>query len=712
MNDEEKNVLEQAAQLDYPSQDSRQTELDPAEQAQSPALPHGLAPEASEMSDVKSTPEEIEHESGDTPEPERLDDSDNTFQSDDNGSLPPIDMGPVMKPEVPASGSDYTVTIPEPGKLQQAWKEKRLLVTLSGIFLVLAVLALVATIYVYLVIHPFETYDKILPNVYCAGVDLGGMTKEEAQEAVEEALRYPAYSVQLILPDCEYTFHPAQEGITLNGAEVAQAAYDYGRSDPSAYGVYKAFHHAQKTEYRLNAETDLVFRREDIEAEAEQIFSETEIKPTETTAACDMDQHTVTLTMGQPGRRIDPQTITDAVCAAFDDMVFSDITLEYEKVEIDMPATRKVCRQAAREFSVAPTAPVIVPNEETHAIDLTMGIQGWKANGNALYALAKEDVQQERYGQVTLDMTAIEPQEVDITDAYYALACDPVEPYYSGGVVYESTYGYTLDWDAAVAEIVDADYGQQLSIAMTPIAPELTKAEVEAVLFRDQLSSFSTPHTANSNRTHNLSLACEAIDGTVINAGETFSFNNVVGERTASKGYREAIVYVGTESKDEVGGGICQVASTVYDAALYAEMEITSRACHTFFVTYVEGGLDATVYWGSLDFCFRNNTKYPIRVNASVSGGYVRISIDGTKTNDHVVKLSSTCLSTKPYSTVYEYDSSKPKGYEKETTYPYTGYTYEAYQYIYDGSGNLLETNYLGTSTYDKRDRVITVGTG
>ena len=96
---------------------------------------------------------------------------------------------------------------------------------------------------------------------------------------------------------------------------------------------------------------------------------------------------------------------------------------------------------------------------------------------------------------------------------------------------------------------------------MTPIEPKLTADEVRAVLFRDQLSSYSTPHTSNSNRTHNLALACEAINGTVINAGETFSFNDIVGERTASKGYREATVYVGTESKDELGGGICQVSS-------------------------------------------------------------------------------------------------------------------------------------------------------
>ena len=191
---------------------------------------------------------------------------------------------------------------------------------------------------------------------------------------------------------------------------------------------------------------------------------------------------------------------------------------------------------------------------------------------------------------------------------------------------------------------------------MTAVPPEKTADEIRAVLFRDQLSTFSSPHTANSGRTANLKLACSAINGTVINSGETFSFNGVVGERTAAKGYQKATVYVGSDSVEETGGGICQVASTVYDAALYADLEITERAPHTFFVTYVNGGLDATVYWGSQDFCFRNNTDYPIRVDAWVSGGYVNISIYGTKTNDNYVVLDYSKSPTTPYSTVTEYD--------------------------------------------------------
>lgn len=713
---QENEHAEDAAPLNGGSFDGYTPEVLPAKPAETNFPPDEDVPAAVQEPEVLTEPEEP-----DIPEDEEeaLPPSEDDAEEDAPGSeaapLEETEALPTMDTTYPEAES-VPAAAPLPQKpenwFRRTWREHRAAMVVSSVCLALALVFLGGIAYVYFVIHPYESYDKILPNVYCAGVNLGGMTQEEAQAAIEEALRHPSYSLKLTLPDCEYTFQPEQEGVTLNGAQVAKLAYDHGREDPSAYGVYQAYHSAKRTKYRLNAKTDLVYSREDIEALAEQIAKETYIAPTECTASHDEKKHVATLTLGKPGRQVQAETIIEAVDRAFDEMVFDDISLEYEKVEIDMQALRKLTSQCREEYSSKAVDPVITANEEAHTIDLTMGIQGWKLNGNALYALAEEAVEKETYGEVTLELEAIQPTDVDITDAYRELAGDPVEPYYYGGEVLEGQNGYTLDWESAINDILDSDYGEELSIPMTAIPPKHTAQEVQAVLFRDRLSQYSSPHVANSNRTYNLSLACQAINGTVINAGETFSFNEVVGERTAAKGYRAATVYVGTESKEETGGGICQVASTIYDAALYAEMEITSRSEHTFFVTYVPGGLDATVYWGSLDFCFRNNTEYPIRINASVSGGYVNISIDGTKTNDHVVKLSSTQLSSTPYSTVYKNDSSKPSGYQKETVSPYTGYTYEAYQYIYDGNGNLLDTVYLGKSTYQKRDRVITVGTG
>lgn len=634
----------------------------------------------------------------------------------EDASVPQMDavLDALHTPKAPEEYFPHKQETAPPKKenfLKTAWQERRIFLVLTSLFVLLAIICVSVIGYVYFIINPYQDYRYILPNVYCAGVDLGGMTRKEAQEAIEEALRNPSYSVTVNLPDCSYTFCPQQEGVTLNGAIIAEKAYKYMREDTSAYGMYKAYHAAKRTEYQLDAETDLIFSVEDIQETVDTIYQETYIEATDSSISNDPEAHTVSIALGTPGRQVDKDALTAAVTTAFEDMDFKDITIDYEPVEIDLVALWELTQQAEKDFSFLPVDPVYNANVETHSIELTMGTPGYSVTANDLYTLAKENVNNGTYGTVTLDMTELLPVDVDITPTYYELACDPIEPYYAYGGVVEGSSGYSLDWESAVNTIVEAAWGQSLSIPMTEVKPQRTASDIKAVLFRDQLSSFSSPHTAESGRTTNLKLACKAINGTVINPGEVFSFNNVVGQRTAAKGYQEAIAYVGSESVKELGGGICQVASTIYDAALYADMDIVERDNHTYFVTYVKGGLDATVYWGAVDFRFRNNTDYPIRINASVSGGYVHISIDGTKTNDNYVVLSSTKLSSTPYTTVTKYDDTKPSTYSEVTTTPYTGYVYEAYQYVYSGNGTLLESNYLGKSTYQKRDQVITKGT-
>lgn len=146
---------------------------------------------------------------------------------------------------------------------------------------------------------------------------------------------------------------------------------------------------------------------------------------------------------------------------------------------------------AGRNIPPRPVDPVITANEEAHTIDLTMGTQGWKLNGNALYALAEDAVEQETYGDVTLELDPVEPTEVDITDAYRELAGDPVEPYYYGGQVLEGENGYTLDWEKAIGDILASSYGEELSIPMTAIPPSILPKRS-----RPFCSGTSSPHTA------------------------------------------------------------------------------------------------------------------------------------------------------------------------------------------------------------------------
>lgn len=139
--------------------------------------------------------------------------------------------------------------------------------------------------------------------------------------------------------------------------------------------------------------------------------------------------------------------------------------------------------------------------------------------------------------------------------------------------------------------------------------------------------SYSSNYVNNKNRTTNLKIASKAIDGTVLKPGETFSFNKVVGKRTAAKGYKEAHVFTGPSSMTEgIGGGVCQVASTIFNTVLLSNLKVVERHQHSQRVSYVPLGRDAAIYWGSEDFKFKNNTDKPIMIRMTVKNGKITCS--------------------------------------------------------------------------------------
>ncbi len=135
----------------------------------------------------------------------------------------------------------------------------------------------------------------------------------------------------------------------------------------------------------------------------------------------------------------------------------------------------------------------------------------------------------------------------------------------------------------------------------------------------------TTYNSGNTNRSTNLRLACQAINGKVLANGATFSFNGIVGERTAAKGYKEAIIYEGGQEVGGIGGGICQVATTLFNAALKANFTIVERYQHSLTVHYAPLGYDAAIAWGSKNLRFRNNSGVSVKVSAVASGGKLQV---------------------------------------------------------------------------------------
>ena len=370
----------------------------------------------------------------------------------------------------------------------------------------------------------------------------------------------------------------------------------------------------------------------------------------------------------------DPAAFCEAVLAA--EAGEDRIVLETEE-SVDPEGITDEITALAEEKYIAPVEDVVDIDTENLNITVTRGSAGRSLDAEGLSAAVLKGFENECYDDIDWEYDRIDQEEVPLEELFETYSRDPVNSVYdkTTGDVTESQVGYAPELSAAraMAKVWAAEPGEQVVLNFTEVEPEITADELREVLFSDVLYSYGSVYASNAGRTENLRLACAAINGTVINPGEVFSFNDTVGERTAAKGYQSAIVYVNRKSEAQLGGGICQVASTIYYCTLYAELETVYREPHMFQVTYVPNGMDATVYWGSLDYQFRNNTDYPIKINAYLSGGCCYIELVGTETDHHIVKMESVALG---------------------------GLRYQVYRYVYDADGNYLWTDDLGVSAY------------
>lgn len=304
--------------------------------------------------------------------------------------------------------------------------------------------------------------------------------------------------------------------------------------------------------------------------------------------------------------------------------------------------------------------------------------------------------------------------QINIDAIYQEVHKDPVDAYYTTNpyVVYPSSTGLDFNISFDEAKQILSEEKDEYEIPLKVLYPSVSTNDIGSEAFPDMLSKFSTSFTSsNSNRSTNIRLAAQKINGTVLMPGETFSYNQVVGKRTAAAGFKPAPAYFGGEVVQEYGGGICQVSSTLYNAVLYANLEITERTNHGFKPSYVTPGLDATVSWGGPDFKFTNNRDYPIRISCDTSGKILKIYIYGLKRDtDYKVVLESKYVSTVYAKTTYKTDPSLASGETKVIQSGSNGCKTVAYKYLYDSNGTLVSTECLSRDTYNPHNKVIAVG--
>lgn len=530
-------------------------------------------------------------------------------------------------------------------------RNKRIMILTVSLCLLLILVAGAVT-GAYLLLQNQEVDDKILDNVIVGGVNIGGMTKEDAINAITLSIEPKLTGQSLIvrLDNDTLELSPELTGIVLDVEELVDAAFEYGRTGTKLeQSLAKA--QAQTKTHTIALLPYLRLNLSKIRSTVEDFCSGYSVEMVDPVVSIDGQRpsyvvggdnsyavhQTLTITMGTPESYLDPNDLYYAILDAY----------SLFQMEVDY------------------AVPVLVEPEK--------------------------------------------PDAQDIFDAYCVSPVDAILDPKTFEVTPE-VYGYGFNVYMLQRQIERADYGETLQITLDFLLPDITAEGLAGGLFQDLLVSYTATSTnTTANRNKNLATSCAAINGLVIKAGETFDLNDVLGPRTAERGYVSAPTYTGSTS-NIVGGGINQTASALYYCALRAGLQIDEHAFHRYAMTYTPMGTDAAMS-NTENLVFTNTTSAPIRILAEAIGGNVKITFMGTEDKEYLLDIESTVVSQTEPTTVYQ-------SMQKDNVYGYkdgnviqtglTGYVVETYLCKYDRvTGELVSRELLHTVSYEKRDIII-----
>ncbi|MBP3448648.1 MAG: VanW family protein [Clostridia bacterium] len=266
--------------------------------------------------------------------------------------------------------------------------------------------------------------------------------------------------------------------------------------------------------------------------------------------------------------------------------------------------------------------------------------------------------------------------------------------------------GLSLDEDVLLSKLSAEE--TEFQVPLTVLKPKVYTDDLAEDAFPNRLATYTTRYNEGEvSRSANVKLAAKKVNGTVLNPGDIFSFNKVVGKRSYENGFKDAKIFLSDKVVDGTGGGICQVSSTIYPAVLYSDLKIVERRNHNFVVSYAKNGIDATVVYGSIDFKFQNSLQNPIRIKASAVNGNMTVEVWGTKENNNTVELTTKQLGSTARGVKYEYNEALEPGEEKVTQAGYDGVKVQAYRIVKDAAGTVIRTDNLGVSNYVPLTKII-----
>lgn len=532
-----------------------------------------------------------------------------------------------------------------------AKKRKIALIVLCAVVLAILIGSIIG-----LIIRASQPKDdgRILSNVCAGGVNLGGMTTDEAKSALHLATDNGLLKKDLVvkLPGTSFSLSPSDTKIRLDVDALVQAAYQYGRTGTEA----------ERNAARKNAESTI---------------------------------HTIALL---PYLDLDLPFIQSTI-QTFCNSYSSAITPPTAVLKGDRP-------------SFDPDYPDLSVIHQTLVI--TMGTPDYALDADKIYDKVLDAYSLNELSVSYQPPAATEPEKPDAAKLFTQLCIAPVDAIMDD-ITFEVTpevYGYGFDIDAVQKRIENAAYGEVIEVPLDFIMPQITAKDLTEDLFQDTLATYVSINNGSSDNWNvNLQLSCDAINGYVIKAGEEFSFNKLLGRPTAAKGYKKAAGFISGKEAEVLGGGIDQTASTLYYCALMADLEVLERHNNGYAVSYIDLGLDAHIDWGSQDLRLRNNTTSPIRITAVANEGQVYIQLLGVDEKEYTVEIATEIVTQNDPLTEYRImDENNVLGHKDGDILQtgITGYTVNtSIKKLNKQTGELLSTSLLETSTYSKRDQIV-----
>ena len=510
-------------------------------------------------------------------------------------------------------------------------KRKKRVIPIVIISMVLIVIAFISTIFALININN----DKIMKGINIEGIDVSGLTKEEAMQKMQTIYNEKKEKeVNIKYEDYETSLNPTLMEVNYDLEKAVDEAYLVGKKD--------------------------------------NIF---------------INNYNILFTM-----------------------------ITKKNINVDMTLNEEVTKQTIEDIGVKMPGIVIESSYSVEEDDLiiTKGQEGIYIDTEALLSKVKENLKDINLKEDYIEIPVISkaPQPIDIDKIHEEIYKEAQDAYYTKEpfAVYPEVEG--VDFNVEEAKKILEEDKEEYVIKLTITKPKVTLDQIGSEAFPDRLATFTTRYDVSDvDRTTNLVIACQKINGKVVLAGETFSYNKALGPRTAAAGYKNGKIYAGGEVVDGIGGGICQISSTLYNTVLMSNLEIVERRNHQFVTSYLPAGRDATVVYGTTDFKFKNTRKYPVRIVASAKNGIATVSMYGIKEeNEYTFSFSTKTVASIPSTTKYIEDSTLPVGTEKVKQKGANGLKTETY-ITKMLNGKVISTKLLSKDTYDAMTRIVIKGT-